>query len=245
MTGADIYPASHVDGGAPKWVMREAWPSTNGRTPRPLLKPGSPCAGSVRSDHFHFRLHPAPSRIRRRAVLLVLGRQRPDDARVLVGHGHDALFVPRRWRSWLTHRMTRSVLPAVVRSTARVMHQKRSQILVATLADPIRSVRSPLECFRGSNPSQAAMWRPLSKSSPSPIAATAAVAVLGRTPRIRLKCWQASVVRNTWSIRRSNSRTRSSIWAISPSREERISRHRSVRSSIHLVRSPGSCDAPW
>lgn len=35
VTGADIYPASPVDIGAPKWVIREAWPSTNGRPLRP------------------------------------------------------------------------------------------------------------------------------------------------------------------------------------------------------------------
>jgi hypothetical protein len=142
-----------------------------------------------------------------------------------------ARFVPRRSRSSFTHRLNRSDLPAAVRTTARAPWTSRvRRCWSPRLLIPIRIVRSPLECWRGTSPSQAAMWRPLSQSCPSPTAAMTAVAVLGPTPRIRPTRWQASFARKTRSIRRSNACTRLSISVINSRRDDRISQQRSVSS---------------
>ena len=210
MAGADICPASPVDVGAPKWVIREAWPSTHGRPLGPSWKPGSPCAGSVRSVHFRSRRHLRPSRVSGRG-----GRPRflANSAQMMrtfvLATATMARLVPRRSRNSFTHRLSRSVLPTAGRTMARAPWTKGvRRCWSPRLPIRIRIVRSALDCWRETG--QAAMWRPLSKSRPSPTAAMTAVAVFGPTPRIRPTRWQASLARKTRSMRRSNAFTR--VW---------------------------------
>jgi len=89
---------------------------------------------------------------------------------------------------------------------------------------PIITRRSPLECWRGTSPSQAASCLPFLKSDPSPIAAIIAVAVFGPIPRIFAILWQTSLALKIASIFRSKALMRSSIWSMKAYRLETISR---------------------
>src|ERR1700677_301365 len=101
---------------------------------------------------------------------------------------------------------------------------------------PIITRRSPLECWRGTRPNQAARWRPFLKSEPSPIAAIIAVAVFGPIPRILAILWQTSLALKIAVILRSKALIRSSICNMNAYRLETISRSNSVSSSLGAAR---------
>lgn len=115
MTGADIHPASPVDDGAHRWVIREAWPQQ-------MIG----LEGLCRSQGFHAPgpsgrfISPFACTMYRRAsgcgtAILILCQKRSDDQRVLVRHRHDGPFRAAT-RSQLIHPSTEPVRLADSRS---------------------------------------------------------------------------------------------------------------------------------
>ena len=115
------------------------------------------------------------------------------------------------------------------------MNEKRPQVLTATLGNTHHHFRSPLECWRGTSPNQAARCRPFLKSDPSPIAAIIAVAVFGPIPRIWAILWRTSLALKIASIFRSKVLMRLSIWSMKAYKLETISRIRTVSSSLGVA----------
>jgi hypothetical protein len=98
-------------------------------------------------------------------------------------------------------RTPRVVFLTAVRTTARAPCTRSVlKCWLPRLLIPIITLRSPLEYWRGTSPSQAAKCRPFLKSDPSPIAAIIAVAVFGPIPRILAILWQTSLALKIASI---------------------------------------------
>ena len=123
------------------------------------------------------------------AVRFAAGQDGPDYPCVLIGDRHrcTVIFAPQA-------KFIDPHTPRIGFSHSRsddgsgAMYKQGPQVLAAALADAHHYGRSPLECWRGTSPSQAARWRPFLKSAPLPIAGIIAVEVFGPMPPI----WQSS-----------------------------------------------------
>jgi len=158
--------------------------------------------------------------------------QCPHDARVLVRQGHrcHVLVAPTNQLCEPSWRIPRLAL-CHTHNGAGTMNQQRSQVRIAPLADASSSVLPPLECCRGTNPSQAASWRAFLKLFASPIVATKALAVSGPMPGICASFLLAAFSRCQSWICASNSPTwRSSSFRCSPSRTSNRRKRRAARS---------------
>lgn len=113
---------------------------------------------------------------------------------VLFAWATHARLVPRRALTAWRHRLRASVVRSTGRMTARApwMSSVRTEVCPPVLM-PSQVGLPPLECWRGTRPSQAASWRPFLKVVASPTAATHAVAVSGPLPSLWASRGQASL----------------------------------------------------
>ena len=108
-----------------------------------------------------------------------------------------ATWVPRRALSCGSQTLRVSFFPSHRRMTAMAPWSKsRRRYGLPRLLTPPSLVLPPVPCCVGTNPSQAAQWRPFLKAPGSWTAATHAVAVSGPTPSTALSRCQTS---NCWA----------------------------------------------
>jgi hypothetical protein len=101
----------------------------------------------------------------------------------LLANAAAARFLPRRAMRAFSHRLRSSCFESTPRSVARApwTNNFRRELSPRVLIPRSRGV-PPVECSRGTNPSQAENWRPFVNGVASPIAVIRAVALTGPIP---------------------------------------------------------------
>ena len=122
---------------------------------------------------------------RRRLVDTLVAEQCPGDAGSLIGHGdqHDVCRSPFQEPAGPAG-MPARLGAAPAQHASRAMHEQTPDGAVPRFDMRPSLSLPPLECCRGTRPSQAESCRPDRNCAPSPIVATSAVAVMTPTPGI-------------------------------------------------------------